>query len=287
LVRIRHLIYVLAVFAALGAGASAFAVSRFHADAPPKVEPIAFAPPASSPLARVPAREGLSQAMARFGGSAIAAAHIGSAPAEAATRGDLPWLYASVRVPSLRDGLDIEPMWEADLVEGAVADRVGTAKNIRDDFGGSTFDAVLPDGTRFPDQSGGLGDVTHGQGFSDASNASVEARVRLAIKAAGLEPISVKVLRPLGPAPVVVVGADDAATAAKNYTDLTKSLFGNPPSYEGYYLEIRGPDGTAIARGSASFRTGAGRFWVDPRWANVASVKTFGKRDAGVFATHP
>jgi len=128
--------------------------------------------------------------------------------------------------------------------------------------------------------------VVHGQDFTMASNATAEAQVRLALKAAGLKPISVKVFRAFGPAPAVVAATDDPAAAARNYTDLTRSLFGNPPKYEGYYLELRALDGTPIARGSASFRTGAGRFWVDPRWKSVASVKTFGKRGVRVFLTH-
>jgi hypothetical protein len=174
-------------------------------------------------------------------------------------------------------GLDVEPMWEADLVEGAVADLAGTGKDIHDDFGGSTFDAELPDGTSIPDASGGLGDVVRGQVFSTAPDGTIKAQIIDALRSAQLKPISIKILRPLDAAPVVVASAADPTTAAKNLASIRNALFGNPAAYDGYYLELRDTSGTAFVRTSASYRTGAGRFWVEPSLADVASIKSFGR----------
>lgn len=228
------------------------------------------------------ANAALAEASKTLGGDAVAEAAIGNAPADVQrldpARARLPWLYATVKVPEMRDGLDIEPMWEADLLEGAVAERAGTSMNVRDDFGGATINAVLPNGEFIEDASGGLGDVAADQRFSSESNEAVRSSIIAALVEAGLVPESVKVLRPMGPAPAVVARTADVDKTAAAFKQLTQTLFGSPPRYEGYYIELRDAHGNAFVRNSASFRTGAGRVWVAPAWKDRVGVKSSTKR---------
>lgn len=242
--------------------------------APTTVVPIRYAAPTNRQVEPMPAPAALQDVMSSFRGGAVVSARVGEAPPDSGA-GTLPWLYAIVQVPGMENGLDIEPMWEADLLEGALVDRVGSSQNVRDDFGGATFSAVLPNGSVVPNASGGLGDVVRDQEFSTASDADVKSSVAQALNEAGLTLLETMVLHPWGSAPAVIASASNLPAAASGFVPLVKALFGNPPHYEGYYLELRSSaTGDAFVRASASFRTGAGRFWVDPKWADLVGEKT-------------
>ena len=272
----RTYIVITAVSAAMVlGGATALAVALRAGQDRGKPEPIAYAPAVSPSQPPIPPAAALAQTLRQMRGGAVVAARIGEAPADS-RRGNLPWLYAAVRVPGMARGLDVEPIWEADLIEGVVADRAGTARDIRDDFGGSTFDAVLPDGSRIADASGGLGDIVRGQQFRGTETVSAKLSIERELQRAGLTPISVNVLRPAGPAPAVIASTSDVATTAKSFVPLVRALFGSPPNYEGYYLELRDNAGNAFVRASAAFRTGAGRLWVEPKWADLVGAKNGG-----------
>ena len=173
----RTYIVITAVSAAMVlGGATALAVALRAGQDRGKPEPIAYAPAVSPSQPPIPPAAALAQTMRQMRGGAVVAARIGEAPADS-RRGNLPWLYAAVRVPGMARGLDVEPIWEADLIEGVVADRAGTARDIRDDFGGSTFDAVLPDGSRIADASGGLGDIVRGQQFRGTETVSAKLSI--------------------------------------------------------------------------------------------------------------
>jgi hypothetical protein len=176
----------------------------------------------------------------------------------------------------MADGLDVEPMWEADLIEGVVVDRSGTSHNVHDQFGGSTFDAILPDGTIIPNEDGGLGDVVRGQKFSTAPESAVRAAILSSLRDVGLTPKAVSVLRPWGPAPAVVASTADPAATLKQLGSIERTLFGDPPTYEGYYFELQDGSGQTIVRASSSFRTGVGRFWIDPKWRGASDVVSGG-----------
>ena len=244
-----------------------------------KIQPISYTPLTRQALqARTP-ESALTQAVGNVGTTKIASARIGRPP-PGSTAGGRPWLYATVRVPKMSDGLDIEPMWEADLLEGAVVEESGTSQNVTGDFGGATFDAILPDGTKVTDASGGLGDVVRGQQFSNASDATTRAAIDAALKSAGLTPIRIDVFHPLDTAVAVIASTSNGQKSATSYTQIATSLFGNPPKYEGYYFEIRNDAGAAFVRASASFRTGAGRLWVAPGFAGALGVQTLGRNEA-------
>jgi hypothetical protein len=257
----------------LGAGGATLALAGQGPTAPKPVVPIAFAPVRGDTQAPVAPSTALQEARNRQPGGAVSEMRIGQPPAgpPARERAGLPWLYATVKVPDLHNGLDIEPLWEADLLEGAVVERSGSSSDLRDDLGGATFAAELPDGTVVPDLSGGIGDVARGQAFSNDNPAAIKASISTTLASYGLKLVGIRVLHALGPAPAVVASTSDPRSAAAKVVELEHALFGLPPRYEGYYLELRDSNRNAFVRASASFRTGAGRFWVDPAYAAAST----------------
>lgn len=251
-----------AAVGALSLSAGAFAVFGARSDG--SVTPIDYGRPTSSASARSgDLNSALSQALKNMNGSSILDASLGDAPAGANSRG-LPWLRVEVALPALREGLDIRPQWDADLLEGAVLDSAGTATQQRETLGGSTFDGRLPDGRLIADIGGGLGDVVQGQTFDPVDDASISDRVAAVLESYGLREAVLEIEHPLGAAPMVVATTSDPSAILGKMNGLLGDLFGQPPTFEGYYLEIRDGSGKAVLRTSAAFRTGAGRLWVDP-----------------------
>jgi hypothetical protein len=58
----------------------------------------------------------------------------------------VPALYVRERVRSLRRGGDIEPLWEAELLVGAVAELTSKSATLRNAVGDAEFRGLLPDG---------------------------------------------------------------------------------------------------------------------------------------------
>jgi hypothetical protein len=199
--------------------------------------------------------------LTRLDPGVIVSARLGQAPSAQDWQGR--WLYATLNVPKVADGLEIEPEWEADLAQGAVAEAVASGADLADAVVGSTFDARLPDGTTVPGIGGGAGEIATHQVFSDATDAEITASLEATLRGYGLMPIQITVLRPLGPAPRVVASGDPAALAG-SAERLRRALTGDPVQYEGLYLELRDRSGAAYLRMSASYRTSAGRLWVRP-----------------------
>jgi hypothetical protein len=233
---------------------------------PSSSEPTAYVTTTSAAESPEAPAVALKAALTTSGATDIESAAIGSPPPgpPASERAGLPWLYATVQIPALRDGLDIQPLWEADLIQGATAEASGTSTDLYDSFGGSTFDGRLPNGTVIPDISGGQGDVAKGQVFADASasDSAIITGIDSVLQQYGLSPIAVNVLRPLGAAPSIVASTSDPSTTVAHFGQLVNSLIGRTPRFEGYYVELRDASGNALVRASAAFRTGAGRFWV-------------------------
>lgn len=285
-VKSRELLIAALALLILGAAFAQATASGAPAELRPAdaTRPVAFAPVSGAPATTVKPSTALENVLARMDSPAIASARIDQAPPDVQrvdpARADLPWFYATVRVPAMSDGLEVRPLWEADLLQGVVAEHAGPSDNLRADFGGSTLRALMPDGTAVEDAGGGMGDVARGQEFSTAPDDAVGTALRSELHDLGLRPISIHVLRPSGPAPAVVISAADPVQAARDLVKITKALFGNPPRYEGYYLELRTAGGFAVARLSASFRTGAGRAWRAEGWEDEVAVQS--SRWAGV-----
>jgi hypothetical protein len=158
-----------------------------------------------------------------------------------------------------------ERHWEADLAQGAVADRIaGTTPNLKDVVIGSELQLIHPDGTA-EDMGGGAGDISAGQVFAAQSSGETDEAIQTAVagvaRSFGLDATEIKVLRPLGPAVSVVVRTPARDTLDGKFTELWAALAGEPSQYEGLCLEIDGPDGSPLVRQAAAFRTGSGELW--------------------------
>jgi hypothetical protein len=194
---------------------------------------------------------------------------VGTPPAIAGMRPGA-WLNFSVPVSGSGTAVQIRAAWTADLVQGAIADAF--ARNGLTPVTGSRITGVLSDGSTV-DLGGGMGDVAAGQSFSDDNVATIEQRIKSALASSALQPVSIDVLHAAQPAPAVVVETDNPAAAAAAANSTINELFGlNPPLYEGYYFEIDDAQGSPVLVQSASFRTGSGRQWVDPRYAADSSL---------------
>jgi len=249
------------------------------------VQPVEFTPARAPGADSVDPEGALASVMGHADASDVLAAAIGSPPSGWA-RANLPWLHFTVRVPAMKEGLDIEPQWQADLIEGAVADLSGANADQAQNLGGSVVSAQLPDGTVVSDIGGGIGDVVHGQAFSSANDATLRAYVGQVLAEYGLDAVEVSTVRAFGVAPSVVAIAHDVSAFAPQYKGFVDSLVGSPPVYEGYYVEIRDPAGNPVLRASAAFRTGAGRLWIDPRNDGQFGVSNGGYRQRPLRQHH-
>jgi hypothetical protein len=212
----------------------------------------------------------LSAIKARYGGHDVLSV------APGVPRGPNPrpghWLHFVVAAPA-PDERATRPEWEADLVEGAVADALTTSAKSLGVVADSEIDLRLPDGTLVPDASGGMGDIQPGQSFSSESTSDIEAAIRTELARRNLTPISIDVLHADQAAPAVVARTDDARGAARAANGTIRALFGiDPPKYEGYYLEIRDGKDRPVLVASAAFRSGSGRLWLRPDVEHVASL---------------
>jgi hypothetical protein len=165
---------------------------------------------------------------------------------------------------------NIHAAWEADLVQGVIAEAFA-ARGMQPVIG-STVTGDLPNGQTVGLQ-GGVGDVAAGQRFLSSSDASIQQRVEAVLAQASLTPVSITVMHVGQPAPAVIVKTNDPSSAAAAAATTIRALFGaDPPLYEGYYFEVDNAAGAPILAQSASFRTGAGRQWVDPSVADSSSL---------------
>jgi hypothetical protein len=136
------------------------------------------------------------------------------------------------------------------------------------------IDLQLPDEKTLPDVGGGMGDIVPWQAFMAPSDDAIRSSITHGLAQAGLNLTSFEVLRASQPAPAVVATTTDPKGTAALASQIVRSLFGqNPPFYEGYYFEVRDTKGQPVFVQSTAFRTGAGRLWISPSVADVASLK--------------
>ncbi len=236
--------------------------SRIHQSRGLSSNPVSFA-------------EAVQQAYANMPGSSVQSITVGQPPAgpPATQRAGMPWIYAKVSIPAATGAGWTEPLWQADLIEGAAVERAGVNADAYNDLGGATFDGVLPDGTVVSNIGGGIGDVARGQVFSTASDESIRTAITSAAQSLGLTVVSVTIFHALDPAPAVVVRSSDLAADGPKVQSIINTLFGQPPTYEGFYFELESPSGADVYETSAAYRTGGGHEWVDPAYrSEIAST---------------
>jgi hypothetical protein len=203
----------------------------------------------------------LNDVLARYGGDAVVAASIDGPPPDYQPNGGPgetgKWAYFTVRASS-ESREAIRAIWEADLVAGVLRD--GMLANGEVLFSTRTS-LLLPDGTTIPNVAGGIGNVSPNEQFNTPPAKEVPNQIENAASAAGLHVQSIQVLLPAQPAPVVVATIEDPTAVSEEWPALATKIFGQPPTYEGYYLEVRDTEGRPIFIQATDFRIGAGHQW--------------------------
>lgn len=257
----RRAIVVAACVGVLVACAAALAGSSTPRSAPKLVQ-------TAKGISIVPPGVALESILARMGQTSVVAARIGEAP-EGPDRDDpvrarLPWLYATVRVPAPAEA--IHSLWQAYLVEGALAELIGVSPDMRADLGGATIDGVRGDGTTMGTIGGGIGDAPRGQHFTNQSTPEVTASLRSVLPRYGLTEVSLRIFSPSGPAPALVASTPRPREIFLQWNHLIADLFGNPPLYEGYYFELRDEAGTPLVRQADALRISDRLSWINEEY---------------------
>ncbi|WP_372734415.1 hypothetical protein [Nocardioides sp.] len=192
----------------------------------------------------------------------FAAASVGETPSSVQDSGGSgSWFYATLRET---DSPLPRSLWEADLAQGAVAERLATSElDLSDVIVGSSFAAEDPGADPNLLRSG-AGNVLSRQFFSSRtqSDATVTDAVGDILADYGLEG-DVDVLRPLDVAVAVTVHVRSADDLRGRLGELQMEITGSPAQFEGVYLEIVAPSGPLAILASSS-RAGVGRQWFDP-----------------------
>jgi hypothetical protein len=266
--RARKILVVSAIAAAVaisGTAVATFAIAKSHTSHtdPTRVQPAAYAPIGAreKPLVGATATaQAITQITAGLDRGTLTGADLATARAGYPGR----WLFTEITCASTQNGAIIPAEWQADLAQGAIAERTATTGDLRDAVSGAQMRVTLANGSTIT-VLGGAGDVATGQHFATPPNdpaAILYARKTLA--AFKLRPVSMRVFHPLGDALSVVATVNDLRTVAGRFDAIQDALLGARARYEGLYLELRTVTGTVVARSSVSLRTGAGRLWVRP-----------------------
>jgi hypothetical protein len=182
------------------------------------------------------------------------------------------WFYA-VLATQKNANERLVSSWEADLAQGAIAELVGNDEsNLGDVIVGSSVSFSNADGS-LSEAEGGAGDIAAGQRFPAqtevVSDATIRSEISRAASKFGLAVSNIQILHPLGPAPRVELTAPNATALTGRYPEIRAALFGATPRFEGFFLAISLPDGSTVVRGSAAFRAGSGRLWVNPKYDSL------------------
>ena len=239
------------------------------------------------PVARPQAQPNLSPAgilagiLARVNNPSVSRAALGGPPSWAHESEDptVPnspdfaksrWLYITVKAPVETEEATTRPLWLGNLITGALRDELYSSAQAP--LRSSIVSLRIGDGHQVELAGGGIGAVTPGQVFSSASDQQIRQQITAAAQTAGLTVDSIDIVHADQPAPAVVVTTSDPQAAAANPDAVLTSLFGEPGTYEGEYLEVRAADGTPVFVQGSAFRTGVGQRWVNPTFAgNVAT----------------
>ena len=155
-------------------------------------------------------------------------------------------------------------LWEADLAQGAVADRMAAGEpNLANVLVGSSLQQTSGDGKLLPVR-GGAGDIEAGQSFaaSGEQDSEIVKNVTEVATKYGLENIHVRILHALDPAVLVTAEVKNPEVLGGKFDALRSDILGNPIRYEGLYLRIDTPTLHPLVIGSTAYRSGAGRLSI-------------------------
>lgn len=233
--------------------------TRWSTDGPsPSGADPAAAASSSPTLTGTPAQV-VAQVMAELSGTDVTALAAGQPP------GNLEsgvWLYADVNVPSTADGQFVHAAWLADLAESAVTTGLQPAGIT---VPGLSITGHLPDGTTEALPAGPVGSPDgSGPAPSTLPDSDVLAHAGQVVQSFGLTLDSATVIRLSGPALALTVDVPDMRLVQGKVAQLESEINSEPYGLVGWFLQLRGPDGSVFLRSSDVRSEGVGRLWISP-----------------------
>jgi hypothetical protein len=165
----------------------------------------------------------------------------------------------------------MKQMWTENLIGGALSDELqshGYGKLVT-----IQMYVKYPSG-QVADQGAGIGNTVAGQQFSLESASALDARLRSGAQSLGLTSINIEIFAPTQLAPAVTAKTNDPlqfthGTAAFTVLD---TIFGDPSTLEGFYLELQDQaTGAPFMKVASANRAGAGFRWVSSQYGSVGS----------------
>jgi hypothetical protein len=187
----------------------------------------------------------------RYGGTRVTEASVGAPPATAYDTDepgvtapvDPANLWAYLKVTASKDAPSIDrALWEGGLVVGALRDEIARANPGASLFGASI--SVVDSNGR---------EIYHGavvyrrptnEPRRDDSPGNVIAEVRSHAAKQGLTIKSIRLLGPLGHAPVIVASTNDPAGFVARADGIVTGLFDIPRAFDGFFLEVQDVSGS-------------------------------------------
>jgi hypothetical protein len=170
------------------------------------------------------------------------------------------WIYFEVSSPT-DSGEALRSIWDADLVTGVLRDAMRANGEV---LYAAQISLILPDDTVVPNVAGGGGDVVFNQQFPTPSPDDAARSIIEAASSAGLVVESLEIVQLEQPAPALVVTTEDPKGFVDDAQGILNDIFGDPPTYEAYYVEVRDQAGQPVFFQATNFRIGAGHQWVRP-----------------------
>ena len=195
--------------------------------------------------------------------SMFASVTVGDTSPDGDTKG--PWFYATMLADSDSGPSAVLATWEAEVAEGAIADLINPgAKSLADVIHGATIELQTPDGA-LHDVGAEIGNIAPNQQFgAEESDAQARSSVIKSLSTLGIDATGVEILNPLDRAIRVVAVAPDIESLKTSVPALSRAVLGDPPAFEGMYIEVRDKTGAPVVVLCSMLRNGSGGFWLRP-----------------------
>lgn len=210
----------------------------------------------------------LTDSLAELAPDTFTDAHFGPPP-EGGGAPTATWLYLTV--PDI-GGPETESLftWQADLLAGAIADRIGGSAPLA----GMTLSESSAAGQPVQLTGGALGAVVREQYFplQDSSDAVITQHVQDVLTGYQLRPLEIEILRPLGAAVLIRAEAPTKEQLQGISTALLSDLGGTPAVLEGVYVELSLPSGEVVFVSGGSKRVGGGFVRFAPGYDELMGI---------------
>ena len=235
----------------------------------PFVPPVSYAPTAAATGSQVGASPAEVTARLARAFPHVVSATVGEAPSAKAM--SKVWLNVVTRVDS-GDPHPVEPVWEAEALEGAIAEELATTGILAEAVSGVSVTFQGGDGSLPNPYVGVAGRVAARQVFAGPTDPdAIRQQVMASVIQFGLadSKVTVDVYDAHGPAVAVHITVGAAAELRGDLRGLQAEIDGTNKRWPAVYLEIVLPNGQFIAKLSQAFRTGNGGVWIDPAYEDT------------------